>query len=121
MTVSDNVPEIITRETMKVASRYGARPTQRAVQRYVEDAMAEAIMSGVIDEGDEVKIDLKDPNGEKPAIQITRVSSNGSGERKVMLVNVDDEVGVGYANNDDYQAAFGDLPPLGGPPKREPE
>ena len=123
MTVSDNVPEMITRETMKVASLYGARPTRRAVQRYVEDTMAEAIMSGFINEGDEVKLDLKDPNGEKRVIQITCASSNGSGEGKVMLVNVDDEAGVRSSNEDDvdYQAAFGDLPPLGGPPKQEPE
>lgn len=123
MTVSDNVPEIITRETMAVASMYGARPTRRAVQRYVEDTMAEAIMSGFIDEGDEVKIDLKDPNGEKRIIQITRVSANGSGESNVMLIDVDDETGVKSSPNEDaeWQAAYGDLPPLDEPPKREPE
>jgi ATP-dependent Clp protease ATP-binding subunit ClpC len=115
MTVSDNLPEIITRETMQVASLYGARPTRRAVQRYLEDPMAEVIMSGFIDEGDEVKVNLKDPNSEKRVIQITRVLDG-----KIKLVDIDEDAGIKSSIDEDldYQATYGDLPPLGGPPKR---
>ena len=123
MTVSDNIPEMITRETMSVASMYGARPTRRAVQRYVEDTMAEAIMSGFIDEGDQVKLDLKDPNGEKRIVQVTRLPDFGMGEEKTMLVSVDDDAGVKNSEEEDadWQAAYGDLPSLGDEPKRETE
>ena len=46
--VSENIAEIVTREALASASIYGARPIRRAVQRYLEDTMAEAIMSDFI-------------------------------------------------------------------------
>lgn len=39
---------------------YGARPLKRAVQRYIEDALSEAIISGKIAVGDNVSIDMVD-------------------------------------------------------------
>ena len=53
-----------------------------------------------------------DPNGEKRIVQITKLNSNGGGE--TMLVNVDDEAGIKKPEEDpEWQAAYGDLPPLG--------
>ncbi|TYA71693.1 ATP-dependent Clp protease ATP-binding subunit [Seonamhaeicola marinus] len=56
--------------------QYGARPLKRAIQKYIEDALAEEIVGSNIQEGDKIKIDLdKDSNelnitidkAEKPA------------------------------------------------------
>jgi ATP-dependent Clp protease ATP-binding subunit ClpC len=40
--------------------QYGARPLKRAIERYVEDPLAEEIIRGTIKDGDTVAIDLKD-------------------------------------------------------------
>ncbi|MEL6400994.1 MAG: ATP-dependent Clp protease ATP-binding subunit [Cyanobacteria bacterium J06626_4] len=38
--------------------RYGARPMRRAISRLVEDALAEAILGGILEEGDTVELDV---------------------------------------------------------------
>ena len=38
--------------------QYGARPLNRAIQKYVEDALAEEIITSKMAEGDHVKMDL---------------------------------------------------------------
>ncbi len=38
--------------------KYGARPLNRAIQKYIEDALAEQIVSGKVTTGDEVSMDL---------------------------------------------------------------
>jgi ATP-dependent Clp protease ATP-binding subunit ClpC len=115
--VSDNIAEIVTRDALSVASIYGARPIRRAVQRYLEDTMAEAIMSEFVDEGDSVTVNLKDPNGDKRIVEITRLSDG-----KSIQIDVDEDAGISATVDLDYQATYGDLPDLGDePPKREPE
>jgi ATP-dependent Clp protease ATP-binding subunit ClpC len=115
--VSDNIAEIVTRDALSVASIYGARPIRRAVQRYLEDTMAEAIMSEFVDEGDEVEVNLKDPNGDKRIVEITRLSDG-----KSILIDVEEDAGIRAAVDLDYEATYGDLPGLGDePPKREPD
>ena len=114
LTVSDNIAEIVTREALGVASLYGARPIRRAVQRYLEDTLAEAIMSEFIDEGDNVSVNLKDPNSGKKVVEIKRQLDG-----KSMLINVDEDSSISR-ESDDYQAAFGSIPKLGGPPKKDP-
>lgn len=113
--VSGNIVEVVTREGYSVASMYGARPVRRAVQRFLEDTLAEAIMDGFIDEGDQVSVNLHDPNGESQSVvKITRMLDGQS-----VLIDVDADAGIGpdvWA-----QAAFGDLPGLDdGPPKQDP-
>jgi ATP-dependent Clp protease ATP-binding subunit ClpC len=115
LTVSDNIAEIVTREGLAVASMYGARPIRRAVQRYLEDTLAEAIMSEFIDEGDEVSVNLKDPNGGKNVVKITRLIDGES-----VLIDVDMDAGIDEESSN-FRAAYGDLPKLDGPPKREPD
>jgi ATP-dependent Clp protease ATP-binding subunit ClpA len=120
MIVSDNVAEMVTREALQVSKIYGARPIRRAVQRYLEDTMAEAIMNDFVNEGDEVKVDFKDPNGDKRVVKITRISANGDGETSI-LIDVDDDAGITSSESSDWQATYGDLPKLGDPPLPEPE
>jgi ATP-dependent Clp protease ATP-binding subunit ClpC len=38
--------------------QYGARPLNRAIQKYVEDALAEEIINSKIHEGDSITMDL---------------------------------------------------------------
>lgn len=115
LTVSDNIAEIVTREALAGASIYGARPIRRAVQRFLEDTLAEAIMSEFIDEGDSVSVNLKDPNGDKRVVEIKRMLDGESA-----LIDVDEDSGISkdiVAN----QAVYGDLPKLDDPPKKDPD
>jgi ATP-dependent Clp protease ATP-binding subunit ClpC len=41
---------------------YGARPLKRTIQRYIEDPLSEAIISGQIKDGSKVKLSLKGEN-----------------------------------------------------------
>lgn len=113
--VSDNIAEIVTREAMGTAAIYGARPVRRAVQRYLEDTIAEGIMSEFIDEGDSVSVNLNNPNSGKKVVEIKRMIDGES-----MLIDVDEDAGI---SKEDFeiQAAFGNLPKLDdGPPKQDP-
>ena len=85
---------------------YGARPIRRAVQRYLEDTMAEAIMSEFVDEGDSVSIDLKDPNSGKKIVEIKRLLDGES-----VLIDVDEDSGISKEGLG-FQAAFSDIPSL---------
>ena len=38
--------------------QYGARPLKRAIQKYIEDALAEEIVASHVEEGDQIIIDL---------------------------------------------------------------
>ena len=38
---------------------YGARPLKRAIQKYLEDLIAEEILKSKISEGDQIRIDYK--------------------------------------------------------------
>ena len=49
--------------------QFGARPLKRAIQKYLEDEMAETIIGNVINEGDRITIDL-DETKEKIVVRI---------------------------------------------------
>lgn len=113
--VSDNIAEIVTREALSTASVYGARPIRRAVQRYLEDTMAEAIMSEFIEEGDSATMNLKDPNSGKKIVEIKRFIDD-----QILLIDVDDDTSISREDME-MKAAFGDIPKLDDePPKRDP-
>jgi len=44
--------------------QFGARPLKRAIQKYVEDALAEEIITSKIHEGDQIFMDLDADNQE---------------------------------------------------------
>ena len=44
--------------------QYGARPLKRAIQKYIEDALAEAIINTKLKEGDSIKMDLNKKTNE---------------------------------------------------------
>jgi ATP-dependent Clp protease ATP-binding subunit ClpC len=44
--------------------KYGARPLNRAIQKYIEDALAEEIVNSKLSEGDTISMDLDDEKNE---------------------------------------------------------
>ncbi|MEJ6568663.1 MAG: hypothetical protein QNL80_07325, partial [Akkermansiaceae bacterium] len=51
---------------------YGARPMRRAVERFLEDPLAEALLAGDIEEGDTVDAHVKEDEVEISFIPQTR-------------------------------------------------
>jgi ATP-dependent Clp protease ATP-binding subunit ClpC len=43
---------------------YGARPLKRAIQKYIEDALAEEIINSNLKEGDTITMDLDEKSNE---------------------------------------------------------
>ena len=43
---------------------YGARPLKRAIQKYIEDSLAEEIINSNLKEGDTITMDLDEKNDE---------------------------------------------------------
>jgi ATP-dependent Clp protease ATP-binding subunit ClpB len=39
---------------------YGARPLKRVIQKHIQDPLAEEILSGRVNDGDSVDVDVKD-------------------------------------------------------------
>ncbi|MDP4933452.1 MAG: ATP-dependent Clp protease ATP-binding subunit [Salibacteraceae bacterium] len=62
VTLSDEAKNFIAEKGFD--EKYGARPLKRAIQKYLEDPMAEEIIKANIDEGDELKADLNAEKGE---------------------------------------------------------
>ncbi|MGA9239165.1 ATP-dependent Clp protease ATP-binding subunit [Robiginitalea sp.] len=54
---------------------YGARPLKRAIQKYIEDALAEEIVNSKLEEGDSIEMDL-DEKGDSLTINITKASKS---------------------------------------------
>lgn len=59
--------------------QYGARPLKRAIQKYIEDALAEEIISSKLGEGDTIKMDL-DEKKEELTIKITKHEESAESE-----------------------------------------
>ena len=55
--------------------QFGARPLKRAIQKYVEDAIAEEIITTKISEGDEILLDLNE-SGDELQIQVVKATQN---------------------------------------------
>jgi ATP-dependent Clp protease ATP-binding subunit ClpC len=51
--------------------QFGARPLKRAIQKYIEDQLAEEIIKTSLKEGDEIKVDY-DAKKEELSISITK-------------------------------------------------
>ena len=62
--------------------QYGARPLKRAVQKYVEDVLAEAIISAELHIGDTISIDLAE-NGEETVVNVIPTETKVLEEAKV--------------------------------------
>ena len=55
ITISDSAKDFIADKGYD--QKYGARPLNRAIQKYIEDLVAENVVSSAIKEGDSINID----------------------------------------------------------------
>jgi ATP-dependent Clp protease ATP-binding subunit ClpC len=60
-------------------ANYGARPLKRAIQKYLEDPMAEEIIKSNLTEGDEIEVDY---NKEKDEITVSTQKPKGKKGKK---------------------------------------
>ncbi|GEM54725.1 Clp protease ClpC [Flavobacterium branchiophilum] len=60
LTLSDKAKSYIAEKGFD--KQFGARPLKRAIQKYVEDALAEEIITSKIDSGDDIFMDLDEAN-----------------------------------------------------------
>ncbi len=59
--------------------QYGARPLKRAIQKYIEDALAEEIVNSKLQEGDTINMDLDEKN-EELTIEIKKAEESSKTE-----------------------------------------
>ncbi|SFZ94344.1 ATP-dependent Clp protease ATP-binding subunit ClpC [Flaviramulus basaltis] len=69
LTITNSAKDFIAEKGFD--KQYGARPLNRAIQKYVEDALAEEIVASHLQEGDSIKIDL-DKKKEELSISIDK-------------------------------------------------
>ncbi len=58
--ISDDAKDFISSKGFD--SQFGARPLKRAIQKYLEDEMAEVIIEASVSEGDVIKVDFDKEN-----------------------------------------------------------
>ena len=107
LTVSDDVAEQITKEAFQQSRQYGARPVRRAIQRYLEDTMSDAIMREFISPEDEVLVEMAEDNSEKSDVpSYVKISKFARGKKDSITLPVDDGAIVGSITQDLEQAVF---------------
>jgi ATP-dependent Clp protease ATP-binding subunit ClpC len=62
MTLTDKAKDYIADKGFD--KEYGARPLKRAIQKYIEDALAEEIINSNLQEGDSITMDLDEKKNE---------------------------------------------------------
>ena len=75
--VSDRFKDLVVKEGYNPS--YGARPLRRAIMNYLEDSLAEAILSGEIKSGDTAFVDVDEAD---------KVIVSNSQTRELLLANV---------------------------------
>ena len=58
--ISDKAKEFIASKGYDV--QFGARPLKRAIQKYLEDELAEMVIKADVREGDKIKVDFDEEN-----------------------------------------------------------
>jgi len=91
LSVSESLIEKVIMEGGLNAAQFGARPMRRAVQRFFEDTVSDAIIRGFIKDGDSAMVDVESDLGAR----ITRLSDNQS----IVLEVEDGSGGIGSARS----------------------
>jgi ATP-dependent Clp protease ATP-binding subunit ClpC len=73
--ITDNAKEFIIEKGFD--PNYGARPLKRAIQKYIEDPLAEEMIKGEASEGDEIEVDY-DKAADKIVVNIQKPKSKRS-------------------------------------------
>ncbi|HET8853692.1 MAG TPA: AAA family ATPase [Ktedonobacteraceae bacterium] len=72
LVVSDEVKDLLLREGFD--EEYGARPLRRAIQTYVDDALADAFMAGTITSGQMARLVVQDGRVVVEALELAKVA-----------------------------------------------
>ena len=76
LTLDDSAKDLLIEEGYD--PQYGARPMRRAVERYLEDPLAESLLRGDVKSGDQVLVSRK--TGEKALLFQPQAPTSGAGE-----------------------------------------
>lgn len=79
LNLTDEAKDFIASKGFDV--QYGARPLKRAIQKYLEDEMAEVIIQASISEGDVIEVGFDEKN-EKITTDITKLSDENNDNKK---------------------------------------
>lgn len=86
--VGDGLLRSVVRDGKADAYRFGARPMRRAVQRYFEDTVSDAIVGGFLEEGDSAMVDILQQGGK---LQVVRERDG-----KILEIEVEEiDAGIG--------------------------
>ncbi len=77
--ISDKAKEFISDKGWD--SAYGARPLKRAIQKYLEDPLAEEIIKGKFEEGDSINVELN-KNGDNIVIKSSKKTASKKNSQK---------------------------------------
>ncbi|CAB9518151.1 protein ClpB [Seminavis robusta] len=99
--VQPSLVERVVQEGSANAAQFGARPMRRAAQRFLEDAVSDAIIQGFIQEGDVVEIDVAgDKNGSSAPGVLEEIIVKRRRDGKTISVIVEDgSGGIGQASS----------------------
>ena len=78
LTLSDEAKDYIVEKGFD--KEYGARPLKRAIQKYIEDTLAEEIVNSQLEEGDAIFMDF-DKENDKLVLKIEKPSEKPSEEQ----------------------------------------
>jgi len=81
MTLAEEARELLSEKGFD--PNYGARPMRRAVERYLEDPLAEALLRGTVKTGDKVRVTRKEGTEELLFDTSNPDEGSGKGNRKV--------------------------------------
>ena len=81
MTLAEEARELLSEKGFD--PNYGARPMRRAVERYLEDPLAEALLRGTVKTGDKVRVTRKEGSEELLFDTSNPDEGSGKGNRKV--------------------------------------
>ncbi|GAA3518320.1 ATP-dependent Clp protease ATP-binding subunit [Aquimarina addita] len=70
LSLTENAKDYLTEKGFD--KQYGARPLKRAIQKYIEDALAEKIINAKLEEGDSIVMDLDKDNSDELIIDIKK-------------------------------------------------
>jgi len=103
---SDGLVDRVLEEGSSNAAQFGARPMRRAVQRFFEDTVGDAIIRGFVTEGDRAVVDVVD-GGRVGLDGMSKVRITRTSDKASMMMDVED--------------AHGGIGSVPSPPKRKGE
>ena len=88
ITLSDEAKDFVLEKGYDI--QFGARPLKRAIQKYLEDPMAEAIIKSSIAEGDRLVVDF-DKEKQEVIVNISRAGELPEGKKELPTAKKDEE------------------------------